>query len=101
MTKNNNNGVAKPKMSLFSVVMLALSSIIGSGWLFGSWEAAKISGPAAIISWIIGAIVIGAIAYIYIELGTMFPESGGMSKYAGYTMVRYLVSLPLGLTGFH
>ena len=29
-------------MSLFSVVMLALSSIIGSGWLFGAWEASKV-----------------------------------------------------------
>ncbi|KRM90550.1 APC family permease [Fructilactobacillus florum] len=85
MNNNNPTKITKTKMSLFSVVMLALSSIIGSGWLFGSWEAAKISGPAAIISWIIGAIVIGIIAYIYIELGTMFPESGGMSKYAGYT----------------
>ncbi|USS88391.1 APC family permease [Fructilactobacillus hinvesii] len=83
--EKNTTKVKKTKMSLFSVVMLALSSIIGSGWLFGSWEAAKISGPAAIISWIIGAIVIGSIAYVYIELGTMFPESGGMSKYAGYT----------------
>lgn len=85
MNQNNNTKVAKPKMSLFSVVMLALSSIIGSGWLFGAWEASKVSGPAAIISWVIGAIVIGIIAYVYIELGTMFPESGGMSKYAGYT----------------
>ncbi|GLB46567.1 APC family permease [Philodulcilactobacillus myokoensis] len=65
--------------------MLGLSSIIGSGWLFGSWEASRIAGPAAILSWIIGALVIGAIAFNYIELGTMFPESGGMSKYAQYT----------------
>ncbi|KRK57170.1 amino acid permease-associated protein [Fructilactobacillus fructivorans] len=88
-TKNSENNsqqkVAKPKMSLFSVIMLALSSIIGSGWLFGSWGGAKTAGPAAIISWVIGAVVIGAIAFNYIELGTMFPESGGMSKYAQYT----------------
>ncbi|XIF20261.1 MAG: APC family permease [Acetilactobacillus jinshanensis] len=65
--------------------MLGLSSIIGSGWLFGSWEASKVAGPAAILSWIIGAIVIGSIAFNYIELGTMFPETGGMSRYAQYT----------------
>lgn len=75
----------KNKMSLFSLVMLGLSSIIGSGWLFGAWEATKVAGPAAILSWIIGAIVIGAIAFNYIELGTMFPESGGMSHYAQYS----------------
>ncbi len=81
MKKNNNSG----KIGLFQIVMLGLSSIIGSGWLFGSWEASKVAGPAAILSWIIGAVVIGAIAFNYIELGSMFPESGGMSKYAQYT----------------
>ncbi|MBM7617013.1 amino acid transporter [Weissella uvarum] len=70
------------KMGLFQIVMLALGALIGSGWLFGSWEATKVAGPAAIFSWIIGAVVIGTIAYNYVELGTMFPESGGMSKYA-------------------
>ena len=33
----------------------------------------------------IGFIVIAVIAYNYIELGTMFPESGGMSKFAQYS----------------
>ena len=36
----------------------------------------KIAGPAAILSWIIGAVIIIAIALTYVELGTMFPESG-------------------------
>lgn len=65
--------------------MLALSSLIGSGWLFGSSEAASVAGPAAIISWVIGAIVIGIIAFNYIELGVMLPESGGMSRYPQYS----------------
>lgn len=73
------------KIDLFQLVMLALGSLIGSGWLFGSWEATKIAGPAAIFSWIIGGIVIGSIAYDYVEIGAMFPESGGMSKYAQYS----------------
>ncbi|WP_288531573.1 APC family permease [uncultured Secundilactobacillus sp.] len=73
------------KISLFPLVMLALGSLIGSGWLFGSWEATRIAGPAAIISWIIGGVIIGAIAYNYVEIGAMFPESGGMSKYAQYS----------------
>lgn len=78
---NTNN----KKIALFPLVMLALGSLIGSGWLFGSWEATKIAGPAAIISWIIGGLIIGAIAYDYVEIGAMFPESGGMSKYAQYS----------------
>lgn len=73
------------KISLFSIVMLTLSSIIGSGWLFGSGMAAQIAGPAAIISWILGGVIIGVIALNYIELGTMFPTTGGMSQYASFS----------------
>ena len=75
----------KNKISLFSGVMLALSSLIGSGWLFGSGTAAKVAGPAAIISWVIGAAIMILIAFNYVELGTMFPESGGMSRFAQYS----------------
>lgn len=78
----------KPKIhqiSLFSGIMLALNSLIGSGWLFGAGTAAKVAGPAAILSWILGAVIIIAIALTYVELGAMFPESGGMSRYAQYS----------------
>lgn len=70
--------------------MLALGSLIGSGWLFGSWEATRVAGPAAILSWLIGGLIIGSIAYNYVEVGTMFPESGGMSKYAQYSHGSFL-----------
>ncbi|MFT8400063.1 MAG: APC family permease [Lentilactobacillus diolivorans] len=73
------------KIGLFQLVMLALGSLIGSGWLFGAWEASRIAGPASIISWVIGGLVIGAVAYDYVEIGAMFPEAGGMSKYAQYS----------------
>ncbi len=73
------------KIGLFHLVMLTLGSLIGSGWLFGSWEASRVAGPASIISWIIGGLVIAMIAYNYVELGSMFPETGGMSRYAQYS----------------
>lgn len=73
------------KIGSWSLMMTGLGSIIGSGWLFGAWHASAIAGPAAIISWVIAAIVIIAIALNYAELGTMFPESGGMVRYARYS----------------
>ncbi|PXW16910.1 APC family permease [Paraburkholderia caballeronis] len=68
-----------------ALMFTGLGSIIGSGWLFGAWKAAKIAGPAAICAWVIGAVVILAIALTYAELGAMFPESGGMVRYARYS----------------
>ncbi|MFC3884130.1 APC family permease [Bacillus songklensis] len=73
------------KMGTFALTMTGLGSIIGSGWLFGAWKAAQIAGPAAIFSWIIGMAVILLIALSYAELGTMFPEAGGMVKYPQYS----------------
>ncbi|MCW3481264.1 APC family permease [Neisseriaceae bacterium JH1-16] len=67
------------------LMMTGLGSIIGSGWLFGAWKAAMIAGPAAIFAWLIGMLVILAIALSYVELGVMFPESGGMVRYARYS----------------
>src|SRR5260370_39919501 len=68
-----------------ALLLTGLGSIIGSGWLFGAWKAAKIAGPAAIVAWVIGAVVILAIALTYAELGAMFPESGGVVRYARYS----------------
>lgn len=75
----------KKKLGLFSTVMFGLSAIIGSGWMFGSSQAAKVAGPAAILAWIIGAILVFIIAIVYVEIGTMFPEDGAMSRFAMYT----------------
>ena len=44
-TESNNS-----KINLPQLVLLGLGSLIGSGWLFGAWEASSIAGPAAIIS---------------------------------------------------
>ncbi|MFC3531753.1 APC family permease [Vogesella facilis] len=68
-----------------ALMLTGLGSIIGSGWLFGAAHAAQIAGPAAIFAWLIGMVIILAIALTYAELGTMFPETGGMVRYARYS----------------
>ncbi|WP_027416552.1 APC family permease [Aneurinibacillus terranovensis] len=73
------------EIGTFALTMTGIGSIIGSGWLFGAWKASQVAGPAAIFSWIIGMIVIMFIALSYAELGTMFPEAGGMVRYAQYS----------------
>ncbi|MGI8760964.1 MAG: APC family permease [Jatrophihabitantaceae bacterium] len=76
------------------LLFAGVGSIIGSGWLFGALNAAQLAGPAAIFSWLIGAIMILLIGLVYAELGTMFPVSGGVVRFphlsfgsfASYTM---------------
>jgi len=63
------------------LLFAGVGSIIGSGWLFGAMNASQLAGPAAILSWAIGAVMILLIAIVYAELGTMFPVSGGVIRF--------------------
>ena len=63
------------------LLFAAIGSIIGSGWLFGAYNASIIAGPVAIFSWIIAGIMIMLIGLCYAELGPMFPISGGVVRF--------------------
>jgi amino acid permease len=51
------------------LLFVSVGSIIGSGWLFGSLYASQEAGPAALISWGLGAVFMLALALIHAELG--------------------------------
>ncbi|MEU4670768.1 APC family permease [Amycolatopsis sp. NPDC023774] len=67
------------------LLFTAVGSVIGSGWLFGALNAAELAGPAAIVSWGIGAVMFILIGMTYAELGTMFPHSGGVARFPHYS----------------
>jgi amino acid transporter len=73
------------EVGTFALMLTGLGSIIGSGWLFGAWRAAAISGTGAIWAWVLGAAIIITVALTYAELGALFPESGGMVRYGHYS----------------
>ena len=68
-------------VGLLSLFMVSAGSVIGSGWLLGTLNASKVAGPAAIISWIIGVILLIGIALIYAELGSTYPISGSTARF--------------------
>ncbi len=63
------------------LLFAGIGSIIGSGWLFGAFNASVTAGPAAVFSWAIAGVMILLIALAYAELGPMFPISGGVVRY--------------------
>lgn len=69
----------------FGLLLAGIGSVIGSGWLFGPLYAAQVAGPAAIISWIIGGLLMIIIAFTFAELGSTFPIAGGMVQFAQYS----------------
>ena len=79
--KHTDDTRLRRDLGIIGLLFAAVGSIIGSGWLFGALTAAEIAGPASIIAWAIGGVMIVFIGLSYAELGTMFPVSGGVVRF--------------------
>lgn len=75
----------KRDISTIGLLFTSLSCMIGSGWLFGAFYTAKIAGPAAIMSWVIGGGMILIIALVFAELSSMVPLAGGISRFTQFS----------------
>ena len=75
----------RTSLNTWDLLFLSLGGIIGSGWLFAAYAASSIAGPAAILSWIIGGVIVLIIAMNYAELGAMIPRSGAIVRYGQYS----------------
>ncbi|MGK4580495.1 APC family permease [Kitasatospora sp. HPMI-4] len=78
------NGRLRREVGLIGLLWASAGAIIGSGWLFGAKNAVVIAGPAALLSWGIGAVAIVLLALVHAELGAMFPVAGGTARYPHY-----------------
>ncbi|MEU2713092.1 APC family permease [Streptomyces sp. NPDC007205] len=81
---SDTGGGLRRDVGLIGLMWASVGSIIGSGWLFGAEKAVVAAGPAAIISWVIGAVAIVLLALVHAELGGMFPVAGGTARYPHY-----------------
>ena len=71
----------KREMGLIGATWASVTSIIGSGWLFGSWKGAYSTGTGAIAAWAIAGACIIILALVHAELGGMYPVSGGTARF--------------------
>jgi amino acid transporter len=69
------------EMGFIGATWASVTSIIGSGWLFGSWKGAYSTGTSAILAWVIGGVCIIILALVHAELGGMYPVSGGTARF--------------------
>ena len=74
-------------LSFWRLLMLSLGAIIGSGWLFAvaSPFGIGVAGPAVIISWIIGGVLVLLVALTYAEVAGMLPRTGAIVRYPNLT----------------
>src|SRR6201993_1144874 len=74
----------KREMGLIGATWASETSIIGSGWLFGALGAATLAGPAAILGWVLGSVIIMLLALVHADLGGLFRVRGGTSRFPHY-----------------
>lgn len=87
----------KKNLSAFSLLWISFTSMIGSGWLFGSLYSAHYAGPAAVIAWPLAGFLLLFVAFSYAEVATMFPEAGNLSRLPLYTHGRLTSIILSGL----
>ena len=68
-------------VGFFGLLFISFGSIIGAGWLFGALYASSLAGPAAVISWLLGAGAVMLLALTHAELGGMYPVAGGSARF--------------------
>lgn len=77
-------------LSLTDLTMTCIGGLIGSGWLFATMTTSTYAGPAAVISWVIGAFAVIVLGLSFAELAGMLPEPGGVIRYPRYTHGRFV-----------
>jgi amino acid transporter len=83
-SESKHSFALKREVGLIGLMWASVGSIIGSGWLFGAQEGLIAAGPAAMISWVVGGLMMMVLALIHAELGGMYPVSGGTARFPHY-----------------
>ncbi|WP_077216674.1 APC family permease [Piscirickettsia litoralis] len=68
------------KIGLFSVIVIAVTSMVGSGWLFSAQLNAQLAGNYAFIAWVVAAAIAIIVGLCFSRLCTLFPERGINAK---------------------
>src|SRR5262249_150633 len=68
-------------VGFWGLCFVSLGSIIGSGGLLSALSASETAGPAAIISWAMGAGRPPGVGVGYADLGSAYPVGGGTGRF--------------------
>ncbi len=78
----NSESELKKSLNLPILIILAITSVVGSGIFFVPAISVQMSGGSAILAWTILAILSLIIILYFAELASMFPSLGGVYEFA-------------------
>lgn len=70
----------KRDIGVLSLTFVAVGGVVGSGWLFAPLFAVGLAGPASILSWVLGGLMILLPALAFAEVAAMLPVMGGLGR---------------------
>lgn len=68
------------RINTLGLLLTSVSAILGSGWLFSAYYAAKLAGSASLIAWCLGGLMITCIALTFAEVCVMVPIMGSSTR---------------------
>jgi amino acid permease len=92
-------GGLRRTVGFYGLMFVSLGSIIGSGWLLGALNAAKVAGPASVLSWLLAAGMLSLLAITYAELGATIRSPAGPPDILTTLMAQLRASRQAGQPG--
>src|SRR3990167_3584503 len=79
----------KRVLGFWTVLSLAIGSIMGTGLFFGMSIGSRQSGNASILAWVILSCIALYISFYFAELASMFPKAGGVYEFSKHAYSRF------------
>jgi APA family basic amino acid/polyamine antiporter len=89
----------KRVLGFWTILSLAVASIMGTGMFFSVSLGSKIAGPGVVVAWVLLTLIGLYIAAFFGELSAMFPKAGGIYEFSKHAYSR-LASFMVGWTAW-
>src|SRR3989338_10978537 len=89
----------KRVLGFWTILSLAIGSIMGTGLFFGTSITSRYSGNASILAWVILSLIAIYISLYFAELASMFPKAGGVYEFSKHAYGRFF-SFLMGWTAW-
>ncbi|MDX1433069.1 MAG: APC family permease [Gammaproteobacteria bacterium] len=89
----------KRSIGVVGLTFVAVSGVIGSGWLFAPLLTSQLAGPASVLAWLIGGVAVLMMALCFAEVSGTLPVAGGIARIPHFTHGD-VTSMALGWTAW-
>lgn len=86
-------------IGVIGLTFVAVSGVVGSGWLFAPLSAVQYAGPAAMIAWVVGGGAMLLLALTFAEISAMLPVPGGIARIPQFSHGN-VVAMAMGWSGW-